>query len=172
MESIDIKVIVKQSAEGNSESFRALYNHLVERVFIFVVARVNGRELAREITQDVFVELHKSLKNFSYQSDAAFYSFLFTIVRRQLARRYSEQKKYATAELEESLHGVVPSVETEFAVENALNALDECSREIVVLHHWSRFTFAEIGEIINMTEGAVRVRHHRARATLASLLTS
>jgi RNA polymerase sigma-70 factor (ECF subfamily) len=148
-----------------------LYNHLVEKVFFFVISRSSDKDVAKEVTQDVFIELHRSLKKFTYHSDEAFYAFVYTIARRQLIKRYKDSNKHASSELEESFHGTPAPVETEYAIWSALATLDECSREIVVLHHWSRFTFAEIGKIINMTEGAVRVRHHRARAALASLLT-
>jgi RNA polymerase sigma factor (sigma-70 family) len=62
------------------------------------------------------------------------------------------------------------SPETTLALTEALKQLDECSREIVVLHHWSRYTFGEIATIVDMTEEAVRVRHHRAKAVLKDLL--
>lgn len=173
MESIDIQTTVERCVSGQAESFKLLYEHLVDRVFGFVVARVDSRTIAHEVTQDIFVELHKALPKFTYQSDAAFYSFLFTIVRRQVTRRYEEQKKHTNVSLEEQyVAGSEQSAEVTYAVRSALNSLDECSREIVVLHHWSRFTFAEIGTLINMTESAVRVRHHRARATLASILNA
>ena len=171
MESINIETLVKQSVANNADSFRVLYEHLSQRIFAFVVTRVNDRMTAIEVTQDAFVELYKSLPKFKYQSDPAFYAFVFTIVRRQLAARYSEQKKHVRVDVEES---TIPehtfATEEMHAVHTALETLDECSREIVVLHHWSRFTFAEIGALINMTESAVRVRHHRARASLASAL--
>jgi RNA polymerase sigma-70 factor (ECF subfamily) len=171
MESIDIKTIVEKAEAQEAGAFTVLYEHLVDRVFPFVAARMNDRMTAKEVTQDIFVELNRSLAKFTYQSDPAFYAFVFTIARRQLAAKYKENKKHLAPEVDESiLAGDLPSVEVVHSVESALDTLDECSREIIVLHHWSRFTFAEIGTLINMTEGAVRVRHHRAKTMLASLL--
>ena len=173
MESIEIKALVNHAVADTSQGFAALYEHTVDRVFSFVAFRTNSHEDAREVTQDVFIELYKSLPRFTYQSDAAFYSFLFTLVRRQLAAYYAKTKKHETAELQEEWHGSAESaVEQNCSVTQALETLDDVSREIVVLHHWSRFTFAEIGTIINMKESAVRVRHHRARAALASILNA
>ncbi|MCA9354411.1 MAG: sigma-70 family RNA polymerase sigma factor [Candidatus Kaiserbacteria bacterium] len=173
MESVEIKALIDHAVADTSQGFAALYEHTVDRVFSFVAFRTNNHEDASEVTQDVFVELYKSLSRFTYQSDAAFYAFLFTIVRRQLASYYAKTKKHETTELTEEVHGRTDSpVEQNCSVAQALETLDEVSREIVVLHHWSRYTFAEIGTIINMTESAVRVRHHRARAALASILNA
>lgn len=172
MESVEIKALVTAAAD-TPEGFAALYEHIVDRVFAFVSFRTNSHEDAREVTQDVFVELYKSLPKFVYRSDVAFYAFLFTIARRQLAAYYKRNQKHASAVLEETEHtALVPDAHLTTSVHQALETLDDVSREIVVLHHWSRFTFAEIGSLINMTESAVRVRHHRARATLASILTT
>jgi RNA polymerase sigma-70 factor, ECF subfamily len=173
MESININDIIKKATAKDADSFRVLYEHISQRIFAYVVTRVNDRMTATEITQDVFVELYKSLATFTYQSDAAFYAFTFTIVRRQLAQRYTEQKKHVVSDIDEStIPGQLLSVEVEHSIHGALDTLDECSKEIIILHHWSRFTFAEIGALIDMTESAVRVRHHRAKALLATQLTS
>jgi RNA polymerase sigma-70 factor, ECF subfamily len=172
MESIDIQTHTARAAAGDADSFKMLYEHLVNRVFAYTFARVGNRSVATDVTQDIFIELHAGLKRFSYQTDAAFYAFVFTIARRKLVRQYGEQKKYAVDDFDEVVHTQASvSAETTMSVQSALEMLDDCSREIVVLHHWSRFTFAEIGELINMKESAVRVRHHRARAMLASILT-
>ncbi|MEK7462729.1 MAG: sigma-70 family RNA polymerase sigma factor [Patescibacteria group bacterium] len=173
MESIDIKVTVNQCANRNADSFRVLYEHLIDKIFAFVVFRVNNREAAKDVTQDIFIELYQVIPKFRYHSDAAFYAYVFTIARRQIIKRYKDEKKHqTTAFAEDSVPGEFSNVEIKHSIHTALEALDECSREIMVLHHWSRFTFAEIGALINMTESAVRVRHHRARSTLLSLLNS
>ncbi len=170
--AIDIKAVTAQIAQGDEASFELLYRAEVDRVFAYVSYRVYGRETALEVVQDCFVELYRSLQKFTYQSDAAFYSFLFTVVKRRLARHYAEQKKRVVGVLDETHHeAVTVSPEITLAITAALKELDEVSREIVVLHHWSRYSFFEIGAMVGMTESAVRVRHHRARATLKEFLT-
>ncbi|MEY2665450.1 MAG: hypothetical protein RLZZ480_555 [Candidatus Parcubacteria bacterium] len=174
MESINIKTTIEQSAKGDSGAFSELYYHLVDRVFAYVVTRVYDRDTATEVTEDVFVELYRALPRCTYYSDPSFYAFVFTIVRRQLAARYKQNKKHEAVSVNEEIHSALRSgeitAETKLSVQQALESLDDVAREIVVLHHWSRFTFAEIGVLINMTEGAVRVRHHRAQSTLAKAL--
>lgn len=174
MESINIKALVEKCAQKDAAGFAELYEFLVDRVFSFVSCRTNDKAAATEVTQDVFVELHKALSKFKYKSDAEFYGFVFTIVRRQLARYYVSNNKHRTSEVDETslTDNSTPDVELINSVQTALEQLDERSREIVVLHHWSRFTFAEISNIINMTESAVRVRHHRAKTALASILNT
>lgn len=164
--------LIGQAAAGNQSAFEQLYRQLVDRVFVFVVMRVRSRVVAEEVVQDSFVELYKALPQFRYQHDPAFYAFVFTIVRRQLAQQYNRTARTATEELPaDEVLGTETNQETVTAVHDALATLDEASREVVVLHHWARYTFREIAAIMSETESAVRVRHHRAKARLATMLT-
>lgn len=159
--------LLEESARGNTASFKELYELLSNRVFAYVRTRTSEREDALDITQQTFIALWKALPQFTYQSDPAFYGFLFTIAKRQLIRTYRDATHAAVPlEREEDVPDKKGDAELEDMLLRALASLDEVSREIVVLHHWSRHTFGEIGEMLDMTESAVRVRHHRACATL------
>jgi RNA polymerase sigma-70 factor (ECF subfamily) len=167
----DVKTLIEEVRAGNSVSAERLYQKLISPVFAFVTYRTATRDDAKDISQDCIVEVFRALPRFTYQSEGAFHAFVFTIVRRQLAKYYGHAKRHATEELSPTVAAPSDSPETTLALKTALEGLDECSREIVVLHHWSRYTFGEIATILDMTEEAVRVRHHRAKATLKSLLT-
>jgi RNA polymerase sigma-70 factor (ECF subfamily) len=54
----------------------------------------------------------------------------------------------------------------------ALQKLPSSQREVVELHWFQERPYAEIAEIVGTSEGAVRVRAHRAYATLKQLLLS
>ncbi len=163
--------LLAESARGDTASFKELYELLSNRVFSYVRTRTGGREDALDITQQTFIALWKALPGFTYQSDPAFYGFLFTIAKRQLIRTYRDaENAVVPLEREEDVPDKKGDTELEDMLLRALTSLDEVSREIVVLHHWSRHTFGEIGEMLNMSESAVRVRHHRACATLRGTL--
>lgn len=165
--SFNIETAVAGVAAGDAASFAWLYEHLVDRVYPFVVSRTKRSEHALDVTQDTFIALHQSLKRFVYQSDPAFYSFVFTIVRRQLAQYYERERKQDTDSFDEAAHGGYdPKHVEQLAVEEALKTLDPQTCEILVLHHWSRFTFGEIAAMLGLEESAVRVRHHRAKKEL------
>ena len=55
-------------------------------------------------------------------------------------------------------------------VQELLGRLDAVDRAIVVLKYWHGFSLKEIGEIVGLGEGAVKVRLHRARLRLADEL--
>jgi RNA polymerase sigma-70 factor (ECF subfamily) len=174
MEQADdpLRALVKRSAEGDEEGSRELYERLVSKIFPFVRSRTRTKEEAVDLTQDVFIDFFTSLSHFSFSSTAQLYAYLFVIARRKLARQYTERiKKGIDTTVAYDDEVLVTSGATEdslrsLEVATALEGLEEVTREIVVLHHWSRHTFAEIAQMLGMKETAVRVRHHRALAQL------
>jgi RNA polymerase sigma-70 factor (ECF subfamily) len=163
--------LLRESARGDTGSFKELYEFLSNRVFAYVRSRTLARDDALDITQQVFIELWKALPRFTYRSDATFYGFLFTIAKRQLIRTYRDARNAAVPlEREEDVPDAGEDRVLEDTLVRALASLDDISREIVVLHHWSRHTFGEIAPMLDMNESAVRVRHHRALGTLRTIL--
>jgi RNA polymerase sigma-70 factor (ECF subfamily) len=172
----DIKVLITKSAGGDAESCKKLYEHLVDKVFAYVRSRTSTQEHATDITQDVFIDFFSTLSNFTYQTRAQLYAYVFVITKRKLARLYQyahthgENTKTTFDEEVMSPHTENTPNTSTYDVAQALSHLDEETREIVILHHWSRYTFKEIAELLGMTESAVRVRHHRALPQLATYL--
>lgn len=176
METTNLGPLIEKSSAGDASAFEALYKILVPKVFGYIEYRLRIRDVARECTQDVFIALYEALPRFQYQSDEQFYSYLFTITKRVLLKQYYNKHTVASAQrvAEEGDHfpDRPNQYETIDSVTRALATLDAVSREIIVLHHWSRYTFPEIAALIGMTESAVRVRHHRAQKQIATLLTT
>lgn len=172
MDTQSLETLIEDAQTGDTGSFEELHRQLIGPVFAFVAYRTSSRDDAKAVAEDSLAEVFLALPRFVYQSDAAFHAFVFTIARRQLAKYYAALKKHASEDVTKFLAETVSSDhETERSLRAALDSLDERSREIVILHHWSRYTFGEIATMLDMTEEAVRVRHHRAKATLKTIIT-
>jgi RNA polymerase sigma factor (sigma-70 family) len=171
-----IRTLVEKSATGDAKQCEELYEHLVDKVFPFVQYRTATKEQAIDITQDVLIDFFSTLSTFRYQSRAQLYAFVFLITRRKLAQSYQKQHHIHTHTKTVLDENELPANESPVSkalcedVQRALEKLPVDTREIVVLHHWSRYTFGEIAELLQMTESAVRVRHHRALSILGDYL--
>lgn len=173
--NVTLQALLTGKDTDYSVRFKTVYELLVDKVFAYVSYRVSDRDTATDIVQEVFIDLHAGLQNFTYQSDAQFFSFVFLITKRKLAKHYaaSNEKQESEVTLNELVVASPPAnIEVDDSVHRALNTLEEDTREIIILHHWSRYTFPEIASLLNMTESAVRVRHHRALKSLATTLTN
>ena len=55
-------------------------------------------------------------------------------------------------------------------MQEALNTLPENLREVIVLREYGDLNYKEIGKILGITEGNVKIRMFRAREQLAKLI--
>ncbi len=176
----DISTLIRESAKGDAECSKRLYDHLAEKVYTYVRYRTSTEEYAIDITQDVFIDFFASLHTFVYQTDAQLYAFVFVITKRKLARYYADANirgSSGQALFDETVHSdstqvndLQAKIADTFDATQALSLLDTETQEIMVLHYYSQYTFGEIATLMDMNESAVRVRHHRALKTLTEKL--
>lgn len=171
----DISILITESAKGDAESSKKLYEYLVDKIYAYVGYRTSTKEHAIDITQDVFIDFFGNLHSFEYKSPAHLYAYVFVITKRKLARHYADMNmrgNVGQTPFDESVP-TTATLDTEvtyandFDTNQALSLLDDVTREIVALHHFSQYTFGEIAVLLQMNESAVRVRHHRALKVLA-----
>lgn len=167
-----ISELIERSKKGDTRAFQELSRHFDDRVLAYLSARLRSRDDALDLLQHVLIDLWKGIKEFRYSSDPEFFGFVFLIARRRLYRSWGEDESLSLDEVPESEYlDTTPTTEgLATDIEEALHALDKVAQEIVSLKHWSRYSFKEIGEMLGMEEGAIRVRHHRAMKRLATLL--
>ncbi len=167
-----LAALIKRAQAGEQGAFRELYEKLIDRVYSYTRSRLFSSDDALDATQQAFIELWKALPRFCFQGVPQFYGFLFTILKRQITKVREERKRAPQHLLHEELVPEdVPEREDEALMRTALATLSTLDKEIVVLHHWSRYTFGEIAEMLTLTESNVRVKHHRALKSLKHYLS-
>jgi RNA polymerase sigma-70 factor, ECF subfamily len=171
----EIEVIFMDSGRKPQDQFKSIYDLLIDKVFAYVSFRVRDKETATDLVQEIFIDLYNALEKFTYQSDAQFFGFVFTITKRKLAKHY--QKHLAEPEVMNNSdldlqNQPQDNFEEKDLVNRGISSLSDLDQEIIIMHHWSRYTFPEIASLLNMTDAAVRVRHHRALNNLSTILTN
>jgi len=169
----DIENLVVLSGQGDKVAFHDLYEKLNNTLFKYIVSRTRDRDEAKDLLQDVFIDLWKGLEKFSYSSESQFYGFVFTIIKRKLSKHYKNNEQ--TLELDENTPGQNYEMDAEKkddirVMTEAVSKLKEKNRVVIELHYWSGLTFNEIGTILNCKETTVKVRHHRALKTLEEMM--
>jgi RNA polymerase sigma-70 factor (ECF subfamily) len=169
---------VGRAQRGDQEAFRVLFDALHDRLFGYASAHVRSRESASDLVQETLVDLWKELPRFRYQSDGKFYSFVFLILKRKLAKHYGkEARAHESLDERQEILGdtddaiaVLPEYEDHRRLMKAFEMLSETSKEILSLRNWSDLSFKEIAETLNIGESAAKVRHHRAINELREIL--
>lgn len=169
---------------GDEAAFEELVERYSGRVFALVTRFLGPGPLVEDLVQEVFLRVVRSRA--SYEPQARFGTWLYRIAfnlcsnqrERQLPRAMrSLEGALAAEESREPEDEATPSpsegLERSDAVEAvraALDRLPDNQRMALVLSKYEGFSHAEIAEVLESSEKAVKSLVHRARERLRELL--
>ena len=162
---------IRKDRERGAERLVAEYGNRLYAAAVLLCANDHDAE---ELVFRTFDQAIKKIRLFDSRRN--FFTWLYAIMlnfhRMNHRRRRVEEVPMGTAEdLPEQVAGM--SAETPDAgdeVANAIRALSQPLREVVVLRYFADKTVEEIAATLNIPIGTVKSRLHNARAELANLL--
>jgi RNA polymerase sigma-70 factor (ECF subfamily) len=175
--------LVERWRRGEREAFVGLVRRHQRRVFGLLLRMLGDRQEAEDATQDAFLNLHRHGHRF--RSESRFSTFVYRVAvnaalnrRRSLGRRRTHTDAYGEArEMELSGSGAAADPEQALArgqlrerLGRELQALPESLRAPVVLYDVEGLSYGEIAEVLEVAEGTVKSRIHRARQALRARL--
>lgn len=160
------------------QGFTEVYQAWSPLLFRIVYRMTGRREAAEEIVQEAFIKYYE--RRDVLPTDEGLKYWLIRVAR-NLTLNYEKRKGRERKALERVFHEPAPRTEKgalekltdEESVEDvqkALLLLPENLRMVLVLKEYAGLAYAEIGQMMHITEGNVKVRVFRARARLAQLL--
>ncbi|MCW3124054.1 MAG: polymerase sigma factor [Flavipsychrobacter sp.] len=181
-EQDDIAVI-QQVLKGQPAAYAAIVSRYQAYVFTLVMRYVNNRELAEELSQDVFVKAYKYLADF--KGNSKFSTWLYAIVRTTcLSHLRKKDEGVLLMEHDDIVlfsdrtgSAILPSDLLEQKMQQqllgtAIKQLQEDEAQILTLFYQAEQTTDEIGIIMGLTTSNVKVRLYRARQKLKDVLES
>ncbi|MDR1278549.1 MAG: RNA polymerase sigma factor [Treponema sp.] len=157
--------------------FRRLYDTVFPILFRVAYRIANSEEAAEDLCQEAFFRLHEKNMVFPSLEEAKYW--LIRVVKNAALnyakRKDRERKAYQRAfredtRQEETGEGLFIKRETQAEVQDALKKLPGNLQIVLILKEYSGLNYKEIGRILGISEGNVKVRVFRARERLAGLL--
>ena len=154
--------------------FIHLYDQYASRIYRFVYVRVSHKQVAEDLTSDIFFKALHGLP--SFKPGTNFTAWLYTIARNCIIdyyRRHHETANLDVAENISSSENISAEVENRILLQKVRDILSEFSekdRDIIMLRVWDGLSHKEISEILQMSEGASKVAYMRAIKKLQSAL--
>lgn len=160
--------LVNAACQGDLASFGLLYERHYRMAVGVARCQLWDLHLSEDAAQEAFATACQTLR--TLQNPARFPEWLGTICRRTATRLAKGQSKYEpfTEVHDETSDTVLPGLRRD--VHDALSSLDATAREIVMLHYFSRLTYEEIAEVVQLSPQAIHGRLQRARAKMAEFL--
>ena len=170
--------LVARLRQGDHRAFEELVIAYQHRVFGVALRMLGNRAEAEEIAQETFLRAHRALPEF--RGDARLHTWLYAIASRLCLNRLAsahrrlvqgDDEALAAAPADEpSAAARLERAELDAAVREAISALPEERRIVVVLRDLEGLSYEEIAEVLDLEPGTVRSRLHRARLDLKAKL--
>lgn len=173
------KLWVRQCKHGDQEAFEKLMEKYAPVVYR-AAARLAGTQEAEDITQEVFIQVFKSINRF--EERASFSTWLYKVVHNvcsNYTRKMTYRQRHETQALEENRVGVVQQMDPEKRfferqyreqLMTAINNLPEIHRTVIILRDFEGLSYEEIAEVAGCPVGTVRSRLHNAMKELTDKL--
>ncbi|MCS7192666.1 MAG: RNA polymerase sigma factor [Armatimonadetes bacterium] len=170
------EALVQKAKKGDSQAFDQLIERYYQRIYKLAFQMLGNGEDAADATQETFLKAYQQIRSFRGASSFATWLYRIAvntcrdIMRRNKATVFSqfspedEQTDFEPSILiEPNPNEILVEREKAELVWMALNSLPEETRQILVLCDMQGFSYAEVAAILNLPEGTVKSRLHRAR---------
>ncbi len=170
---------------GDNNAFDELINRYYKQIFRFLVRFTGKQHLAEDLIQDVFIKVYRSANTFD--TTRRFRPWLYQIAanrardairsagrsEKQLTLVDSEEREltldYLASDDSPSPDRELISQETSEKVRDALMAIPEQLREILILAYYDKLPYKDISDALGIPLGTVKSRLHKAVATFGEV---
>lgn len=168
-ESIDNQLMFRVK-EGNLDQMALLFDRHHRSLYGFFYHHTGLKSESEDLVQTVFMNMIRSRATFT--GSHKFETWMYTIARNALKDHYRKNKRLSgfvdadevayqlkdSTEADDKIH----RREEEKLLKQALELLTETDRELIILSRYQEMKYHEIAVLMNLSEGAIKVRIHRA----------
>ncbi len=179
MDAAGLAGLLTRASAGEPAAWRELVGLYARRVFAMAFSRFRDRELSEEISQSVFATVAIKLRSGDYTEQGRFESWLMRVTMNRIRDEARRARRQATPTDPSALSDVreTPGPDGEdpgrfVRLREAIAALPEADREVLMLRHQGQMGFKEMSELLEEPVGTLLARHHRALRKLREALES
>ncbi|MDZ4788661.1 MAG: sigma-70 family RNA polymerase sigma factor [Blastochloris sp.] len=180
--------LVDSVLSGDISSFDHLVIRYKERLYSVLYNMTSNHEDSNDMLMETFDKAFRSLSQ--YRKNASFYTWIYRIAMNRTINHLNKHKKRRydlslnDLDSDESMErqlkdtGIITSSkqselsELQNKLNESLQKLSEEHRAVVVLYDIDGMSHADIGKIMNCSEGTVRSRLHYAHKLLQKMLAT
>ncbi len=165
---------MRDKEEKTKELFDSLYDTHTDAIFRFCFFKTGDREIAKDLTQDVFVKVFNHIKKGEEIVNEK--AFLYAIAKNVVIDFWRKKKSVNEADLPEGFMNTVPSQSnTEVLAEyqiflSLLDKLSPTDREVIILRYVEDMSSKDMAELLGERENTILVRISRATEKLKKMV--
>ncbi|SYZ72658.1 RNA polymerase, sigma-24 subunit, ECF subfamily [Candidatus Zixiibacteriota bacterium] len=179
----DNRTLVETILKGDTDAFRILIRDHQRLVSHIVCRMVKNREDVEDVCQEVFLKIHRSLKDFKFNSQLSTWvaAIAFNTAVSHLQKGKGEPSLVSEDDATESSMAISEDAGPDRLSERAslsnflqaeIDRLPPLFGTIIALFHLHEMSYQEIGNIMRLPEGTVKSYLFRGRRLLKQRLTA
>lgn len=164
-----------QQSKSDPAMFAPLYEKYHEQIFRYIHQRMDDKELAFDVTSQVFLKAMNNLHKYEYRG-VPFGSWLYRIAKSELYQAFRDRSSKRAISIE-TVHlatfmDVFEDEENENNKKQLLKAISELKEgdiQLIEMRFFEQRAYKEMGEILEITENNAKVKTFRALDKLKQL---
>jgi RNA polymerase sigma-70 factor (ECF subfamily) len=170
--------LLARAVDFDEAALSELYDRYELKIYSYIYRRTSDQALSEDLTAQVFLKMLEAIHN-ERAWHSSFSGWLYRIAHNLVIDHYRSRDRQKQISLDEAPHmpdlGNSPVRAAEITLDGealraAIRRLTEEQAQVISLRFLEGYSFGEIADMMDKTEGAVKALQHRAVATLRQLL--
>jgi RNA polymerase sigma factor (sigma-70 family) len=169
--------------KGDEKSLEILIARHRQRIFAFIISKVQDVELAEDIFQDTFFKVIRTIKKSAYTEEGKFLPWVMRIAHNLIIDHFRRNKRMPMVkgnddfDIFDLIKDADPSADKEMIHEQMVNDLRELikelpkeQREVLIMRHYAEMSFKDIAEHTGVSINTALGRMRYALINLRKLI--
>lgn len=174
---------LRRAQAGDEQALGSFFEHYFDRIFGVVLRYVGNREIAEDLTQNIFLKVRRHISRLDVERDPAPWLYTVAINTCRDHQRSSWWRLWRKSVRIDPAHEapelvsdqsdpeqLLAAARSEARVQSAVQRLPGDLRVSVILHDFEGMPHDRIADVTGISHAAARKRHSRALRALALLL--
>lgn len=168
-----------RNSETRNYGFNMLVRTYQQRVYWLVRKMVIDHDDADDLTQEIFIKLHRSIDNF--RGDSQLFTWIYRIATNECLSHLSKKKRRFILPIEDVTEQLVSTLDTsphitgdeiQKKLQKALLTLPDKQRLVFNLKYFEEMPYEEMAEITKTSVGALKASFHHAVKKIEDFLAN
>jgi RNA polymerase sigma factor (sigma-70 family) len=177
LEDKDLLVKIR-NPETKNYGFNLLVRAYQQKVYWHIRKMVIDHDDADDVTQEVFIKIHKYIDNF--REDSQLYTWIYRIATNECLSFLQKKKRRFFLPIGDLTHELISKLdssphisgdEIQLKLQKALLTLPDKQRLVFNMKYFEDMPYEQIAEITNTSVGALKASYHHAVKKIENYLT-
>lgn len=180
------ELLITELREGKPSAYNELVKQFADKVYNTSISILQNEEDAEDNTQEVFIEVFRSLNNFKGDSKLSTWIYRITVTKAlEFLRKKKSKKRFAVVKSLFWLESVIPETDVQhfyhpgIQLENkersailfaAIDKLADSQKTAFILHKVEGLSYAEVAEVMKTSVPSIESLLFRAKQNLQKIL--